>query len=157
LTNTTLRHIISYLYFHVGPPIVLFQILVYFNTTRMYREFRLVCLLQDLLFNNRIVRHIHTSSHHLQFEKGFQFRYLLYFSYLTLHHLLVVLIIFVLDTSVVLLVMLLTFLLNSCSTGPLIFSTLLVFVHPILVVCSEPLCFCNKECRLPYSFRDGIL
>lgn len=57
------------------------------------------------------------------------------------HYLHIVLVIYVLNTLLVPLTVLLIPVRNLCSTEPLISSTLLVIVPSILVACSKPFCF----------------
>jgi len=63
LTDVAFQHVVSYLSFHVGPPVVGFQVLVHLGTTRVHDKLGVMCFLQNLPFNHLVVRNIHTLSH----------------------------------------------------------------------------------------------
>jgi hypothetical protein len=56
VASIALGYILGYIHFHVGPPEILFQILVHLGTARMNKEFGLVSLIEDDLLNFRINR-----------------------------------------------------------------------------------------------------
>jgi hypothetical protein len=56
VASIALGYILVYIDFHVGPPEILFQILVHLGTTGMNREFGHVSLIKDDLLNFRIDR-----------------------------------------------------------------------------------------------------
>jgi hypothetical protein len=56
VASIALGYILGYIDFHVGPPEILFQILVHLGTTGMNREFGHVSLIKDDLLNFRIDR-----------------------------------------------------------------------------------------------------
>jgi hypothetical protein len=56
VASIALGYILGYINFHVGPPKILFQILVHLGTARMNREFELVSLFEDDLLYFRIDR-----------------------------------------------------------------------------------------------------
>jgi hypothetical protein len=56
VASIALGYIIGYIDFRVGPPEILFQILVHLGTTEMNRKFGHVSLIKDGPFNFRIDR-----------------------------------------------------------------------------------------------------
>jgi hypothetical protein len=62
VASIALGYIVGYIDFHVGPPEILFQILVHLGTSRMNREFGLVSLIEDDLLNFLIDRNHKTFS-----------------------------------------------------------------------------------------------
>jgi hypothetical protein len=51
VASIALGYILGYINFHVGPPEILFQILVHLGTAGMNREFGHMSLIQDYLLN----------------------------------------------------------------------------------------------------------
>jgi hypothetical protein len=51
MTSIALGYILGYINFHIGPPEILFQILVHLGTAGMNRKFGLVSLIEDYLLN----------------------------------------------------------------------------------------------------------
>jgi hypothetical protein len=56
VASIALGYILGYTHFHVGPPEILFQILVHLGIAGMNGEFGLVTLIEDHLLNFRIDR-----------------------------------------------------------------------------------------------------
>jgi hypothetical protein len=56
VASIALGYILGYIYFHVGPPEILLQVLVHLGTVGMNRKFGLVSLIEDDLLNFRINR-----------------------------------------------------------------------------------------------------
>jgi hypothetical protein len=56
VASIALGYILGYIDFHVGPPEILFQILVHLGTAKMNREFGRMSLIEDDLLNFRIDR-----------------------------------------------------------------------------------------------------
>jgi hypothetical protein len=56
VAGITLSYILGYIDFHVGPPEILFQILVHLGTAGMNREFGHMNFIKDDLLNFRIDR-----------------------------------------------------------------------------------------------------
>jgi hypothetical protein len=54
VASIALGYILGYIHLHIGPPEVLFQILVHLGTTGMNKKFGLVSLILDDLLNFRI-------------------------------------------------------------------------------------------------------
>jgi hypothetical protein len=63
LIDVIFQHVVSYLFFHVGPLVVGFQVLVHLGTTTVHEKLGLMCFLQNLPFNHLVVRNTHTLSH----------------------------------------------------------------------------------------------
>jgi hypothetical protein len=54
VASIALGYVLGYIDIHVGPPEILFQILVHLGTAGMNKEFGLLSLIEDDLFNFRI-------------------------------------------------------------------------------------------------------
>jgi hypothetical protein len=65
VASIALDYILGYINFHVGPPKILFQILVHLGTAGMNREFGLVSLFEDDILYFRI------DSNHKAFSKPY--------------------------------------------------------------------------------------
>jgi hypothetical protein len=56
VASIALGYILGYINFHIGPPEILFQIVVHLGTAGMNRKFGLVSLIEDDLLNFHINR-----------------------------------------------------------------------------------------------------
>jgi hypothetical protein len=57
VASVTLGYVLGYIDFHVGPPVILFHVLVHLGTVGMNREFGHMSLIKDCLLNICIDRH----------------------------------------------------------------------------------------------------
>jgi hypothetical protein len=57
VASVTLGYVLGYIDFHVGPPEILFHVLVHLGTVGMNREFGHMSLIKDCLLNICIDRH----------------------------------------------------------------------------------------------------